>query len=271
MIEQRLSGLSSSKEIFNSAVQPYENALRESGFEVKLAYNPKKPPEKKRRRKRKIIWFNPPFNLAVKTKVGELVLNLVQKHFNRRKNPVLAKLFNKNTIKVSYCVSRNMKSKLDKHNKAILQQTVTEPDQKTCKCQVKSECPLQGNCLIESVVYKAEVTAPGTAKMAYYGLTEMCFKDRFYGHASSFRREDKKNATELSKYVWELKSLNINPTVNWSIRARAFTYRGGATHCDLCLTEKTVIALGKPNSTLNSRSEILGKCRHRLKFTLQKV
>ena len=107
--------------------------------------------------------------------------------------------------------------------------------------------------------------------MNYFGLTERTFKERFNEHMSSFRLENKRNATALSKYVWHLKDRNLNYEVKWSIRAKAFTYQGGATHCDLCLTEKTIIALADPKVTLNSRSEVMGKCRHKLKFTLSEM
>ena len=166
-----------------------------------------------------------------------------------------------------------MKSKIDKHNKSILKPIIEDPSERTCDCRPKDKpnCPLQGNCLVSSVVYKAEVTTPGTTKKTYYGLTERSFKKRFNEHNSSFRLQSKRNATELSKYVWDLKNKNLQPKVSWSIRAKAFTYKGGSTHCDLCLTEKTIIALSDPASTLNSRTEILGKCRHRFKFTLKNV
>ena len=86
---------------------------------------------------------------------------------------------------------------------------------------------------------------------------------------SSLTHEDKSAHTELSKYFWKLKNTGLEPKIKWSIKKRAYTYIGGATHCDLCLTEKTVIALANPKCTLNSRTEILGKCRHQRKFTLQ--
>ena len=76
MIEKRLNNLSSSKEVFDGAVQPYEAALRESGYKVNLSYNPTQK-LKKRQRKRKILWFNPPYNVTVKTKIGEIFLKLV--------------------------------------------------------------------------------------------------------------------------------------------------------------------------------------------------
>ena len=41
------------------------------------------------------------------------------------------------------------------------------------------------------------------------GLTEGTFKKRYNNHTSSFRNEKHKHATELSKYVWELKELDV--------------------------------------------------------------
>ena len=37
----------------------------------------------------------------------------------------------------------------------------------------------------------------------YIGFTESTFKDRFYKHKNSFKYESKRNATELSNFVWE--------------------------------------------------------------------
>ena len=194
---------------------------------------------------------------------------MIDKHFKR--HPILKKVFNRNTVKISYCNSKNMKRKIDKHNRNILEPKLQLEDQKTCSCtpQNKPTCPLRGNCLAKSIVYKADVRAPNKVKMTYYGLTEMTFKERFYQHKSSITHSEKRTATELSKYYWKLKDEGLEPNIKWSIKSKAFTYQGGATHCDLCLTEKTVIALADPKFTLNSRTEILGKCRHQRKFILQ--
>ena len=45
----------------------------------------------------------------------------------------------------------------------------------------------------------------------------------------------------------------------------------GARFCDVCLTEKTYIMLADKKESLNVRSEILNKCRHMAKFTLEKI
>jgi hypothetical protein len=39
----------------------------------------------------------------------------------------------------------------------------------------------------------------------------------------------------------------------------------------LCLSEKLAILQGDPNVTLNTRSEILSKCRHGNKFKLSNL
>ena len=104
--------------------------------------------------------------------------------------------------------------------------------------------------------------------MTYYGLTSNAFKTRYNQHKVDFRDQKKRGSTKLSNHIWELKEKNVPHEVKWSIKARAMTYKPGSRRCDLCLVEKTVIALAEPKTTLNSRSEILSKCRHKTKFCL---
>ena len=100
-IEKRISDHSSSETIFKDSLLPYEKALKESGYDMKLCYNPSKNQQKQQgNRKRNIIWFNPPFSKSVITKVGHCFLKLLDKHFP--KNHKFHKIFNRNTVKVSY-------------------------------------------------------------------------------------------------------------------------------------------------------------------------
>ena len=60
--------------------------MRNSGFNEELNYKNKDREEKTRneeksKRRRKIIWFNPPFSLSVKSNTGKLFFKLVKKHF----------------------------------------------------------------------------------------------------------------------------------------------------------------------------------------------
>ena len=90
-IEKRLSQLSSNEEIFNESAPFYEEKLHQSGYQ-RLKYSPvNTKTHSKRNHKRNIVWFNPPFNRNVSTKIGKYFLNLLDKHFPR--NHRLHKIF----------------------------------------------------------------------------------------------------------------------------------------------------------------------------------
>ena len=74
---KRITDISCNQGIFDAAKSTYEQALRNSGCSEELKYKNKDGEEKtrneeKRKRRRKIIWFNPPFSLNVKTNIGKL-------------------------------------------------------------------------------------------------------------------------------------------------------------------------------------------------------
>ena len=87
---------------------------------------------KTRCRQRKVVWFNPPYNANVHTNVGKQFMKIVNICFT--KGHVLNKIFNKNTLKLSYSCMSNMKNAVDSHNKQLLTQTRKTPvtEQKTC-------------------------------------------------------------------------------------------------------------------------------------------
>ena len=121
-VSKRISETSSNEQIFKESIPIYEEALKKSGFHEKLEYVreevDKHGKEEKKRQKRKIIWFNPPYSNNVKSNVGKQFLRLVRRHFP--KGHKLNKIFNKNTLKVSYSSMRSMSSILTSHNKKIL-------------------------------------------------------------------------------------------------------------------------------------------------------
>ena len=59
----------------------------------------------------------PPFSKNVSTNIGHRFLALVDKHFP--KDHKLRKIFNRNTIKISYSCMNNTKQVIDNHNKRI--------------------------------------------------------------------------------------------------------------------------------------------------------
>ena len=105
----------------------------------------------------------------------------------------------------------------------------------------------------------------------YYGLTEGPFKTRYYNHIHSFRNKSYKNDTELSKYIWDLQDSSQQYQIEWDIVHHAAPYKCGTRRCDVCLTEKMVIATANPATMLNKRAEIVSTCLHRAKFRYENV
>ena len=121
-IEKRISTISSSKEIFDNSKIIYEDTLKKSGFQNKLTYqqnivqNTDEHQEKKKR-KRNVIWYNPPYSVNVKTNIGKVFFKLLHKHF--LKTHKFYKVFNKNTVKLSYSSMHNMASIITSHNNTV--------------------------------------------------------------------------------------------------------------------------------------------------------
>ena len=273
-INKRVSALSCDSEVFEAAKPEYEEALRKSGFSEKMNFiepdqTPAPQTENKRKRKRKVIWYNPPFNANVKTNVAEEFLRIIDSCIPKE----YRKLFNRNNVKVSYCTMPNMAEIVQSHNARVLAPPEIPPAQ-TCNCtpryiQQHGPCPLNGVCLTECLVYKATVSVPQRRDMHYIGLAGHTFKERHYGHTSDFR--NKRTATGLSRYIWQLKDEGLERNVTWKIHKKAHPYRCGSRRCDLCLSEKLAIARADPVTSLNKRSELAKACNHQYKWKYDKV
>ena len=80
-VNERLSRLSSNKEIFDAAAPQYQEALDRSWYNHKLefsAISPTKEPGRCRKRGRRVTYFNPPFSLNVGTNIGKEFLNIIR-------------------------------------------------------------------------------------------------------------------------------------------------------------------------------------------------
>ena len=269
MVEQRISSISCDADEFNKVKEVYQKALKDSGFEEDIEF---KPPTQGRRhtRTRKVIWFNPPYNASVETNIGHKFIGIVKKHFTR--NHRYYRILHKNTLKISYSCTANMKTIIAKHNRKVLAQPATLENTGThCNCMNKANCPLDGECTRGALVYRSDVTAQRLPLQQYLGATEPMFKSRWGNHKSSFSNPLRKSETCLSKYIWSLKEQDIPFEIKWTLHKQSFPYQCGSRKCDICLSEKLEILNGDPKVLLNKRSEIMNKCRHRLKFKLSKV
>ena len=181
----------------------------------------------------------------------------------------LRKIFNRNTIKISYSCMPNVKTIIEGCNKQKLapqSETPAEP----CNCRRKEECPLQGKCRAKEIVYQATVETTNDSQ-TYVGLTQTEFKKRLSNHKKDMKSRKYENSTELSKYIWSLKDQNKQYKVTWTILGRAKAYNNATKRCNLCLLEKFYILRRRGASTLNKRTELVSACRHAKKFLLQNV
>lgn len=259
--------ISSNEQIFNEAKTPFQDALTKSGYNHLLKYNQNIPANKPKRR-RKILWYNPPFSKNVQTNISKCFLHLIRKEFPS--NHKLYKIFNRNTVKVSYCCMSNIQQTINVHNKNLLSTPPNISAPRECNCRNKSTCPMDNKCLTTSVIYQATVkTNNNTPDQTYIGLTEGTFKSRYTNHKASFNHHNKRNATELSKYIWTLKENNIIHNITWKVLRRAIPYNNISGKCQLCLWEKYYIIFKPHLGTLNKRSELISTCRHASKFLLR--
>ena len=267
MVSKRIADLSCNEDEFAKAKAPYVAALTKSGYSSTFEYS--EPTTRKRTRNRKVLWFNPPFSKSVKTNVGKLFLNLVRKHFTRQHH--FHKIFNTNTLKLSYSCMPNMASIIKQTNLRLIREPEATRDGQ-CNCNAgEEECPLDGQCLTPCIAYKADVTTTEGSEHVYLGVTEGEWKARWRNHKTSFVKREYEKSTELSKFIWKLKDRGVGFSIKWSIACHAHPYRVGTRRCDLCITEKTLIARSRHPGILNKRSEIVSKCRHRNKYTLNSV
>ena len=132
-------------------------------------------------------------------------------------------------------------------------------------CRDKHICSLSGEYLTQNVVYQARVESP-KGKETYIRLIANQFKIRFSNHTASFRNEDKRNATELSKHIWSLKE---KFAVTWKIMARAIPYSNVTKKCSLCITEKFFIICKLGASTVNKTNALASACRHTSKYLIK--
>jgi len=245
----------------------YEEALKESGHNFELKFNAsEKTGRHKKCRTKSIIWYNPPFNSEVKTQFGKEFLKILDYNFPK-KHP-FNKFLNRHTIKISYSCTKNMSAIIASHNMKLLKKEETKTNQRDCNCRIKENCPLNGKCLTQTVIYKAEIK-DGTTEKNYIGCTEGEFKTRYNNHTASLRNKNKKASTTLSSLVWQT-GQNPVPEVKWQIIKKCHRYQPGNKTCDLCISEKICILRADKNN-INKRNEIGSLCRHRNTFKLDNL
>lgn len=193
-----LSLHASSQRPFDSATAPYQKALCESNFDHKLQYKPTIMGKWKKLASKQCYVVQPPFCKSVETNIGRKFLNLVNKSF--LKGHTLRKIFNRNTLKMSYSCMNSVKQIINVHNNKLLQEDRTgakvHTNANTRNFRKKNKCPLNGKCLQFSVIYQAIMTCTTNNSAHFHNnqchesaftwnVTTMSF-DWLVGNKSSF-------------------------------------------------------------------------------------
>ena len=215
---------------------------------------------------RKVVWFNPPFCRLANINIGKYFQHLLDKHFNRD-NP-LSRIFNRNTVKISYSCTKNMYNILSNHNKRLLNEPITRdrnPDVRSCNCRNKEECPLGGRCNSRKVAYQvciSPIEQQRDGERVNIGISAGNWKQRWYHHKHSFSNPKLRYQTALSKYFWGLKDQGLSPQIKWKIVRHSSTANSFNGRCNLCLDEKiSIINFKNRKLVLKERNELVFKCR----------
>ena len=170
------------------------------------------------------------------------------------------KIFNRNTVKISYSCMPNIKNIITSHNKKILNES--EVVERKCNCLKKEECPLENQCLSTNIVYEATLSdnASNATPATYIGISETTFKLRYANHKKAFNHARYEADTELSKAVWKMKNKNMIPNITWKIRKKCAPYNQSTGKCNLCLSEKLeIIEENENKNLLNKRDELVSR------------
>ena len=131
----------------------------------------------------------PSLEFASQNQIGKKINSSTSStNVSQKKHP-LHKIFNRHTLKLIYSCMPNMKSIIASHNKTVLSNYTSTPATehvKECNCRKKEQCPLEGQCLINNIVYQAIVTTNTTTE-TYIGLATNV-KERYRNHTSPPRR-----------------------------------------------------------------------------------
>ena len=86
----------------------------------------------------------------------------------------------------------------------------------------------------------------------YIGHAGNDFKSSFINHKAFFNNHNHKNASGLSKKIWEIKENGIDYNITRNIIDKAKAYQEGSRTGNLCFSEKFYIISSK--NTINQKS-----------------
>ena len=108
---------------------------------------------------------------------------LIKRHFP--KSHRLHKIFNRNTVKVSYSCMQNMSKIYKRHNSKIA--SILCNQLTLCNCWLKEECPMDGKCQTMDAIYDCHATLPKGKWKKMYCNHKKSFNHKRYSHETTFK------------------------------------------------------------------------------------
>ena len=201
----------------------------------------------------------------MKTNIGKKFLSIVTECFPQGHK--LKKIFNRNSLKVSYSCLPNIGTKIlaDTNKKYKPNLISTTPD---CIQQRRNqECPIKNKvCNKGDNIYNASIIC-NSKTFNYIGMSAPPLRHRVATHTQSLKTPN--NQTELSAKVKELNENNINHKVEFNFLETKQSYKPESKRCSLCIVESYHILYSLLENLLNFKTEVTGKCRHRSKYKIR--
>ena len=126
-------------------------------------------------------------------------MRLIDKHF--KQDNILHKIFNRKTLKISYSCTKNISQIINSHNNELINKYHNRVNNNNvnskkieCNCKSQSDCPMDGLCNLDNVVYQAIIYPKEdiSDKKYYIGVSSTNFKIRYGNHKYCFSHEHQK-------------------------------------------------------------------------------
>ena len=111
--------------------------------------------------------------------------------------------------------TRNVASRIASHNAKMIRGSKAS-GKAGCKCRDKTSCPMPGDCKSKNIVYSALIDSE-VGFFNYYGMTSMCFKDRYNNHKYDYHN-----------YHIDIDNVNngeVNNAVNFNDNCNLFNHK----------------------------------------------
>ena len=130
---------------------------------------------RKQKQNRSIIWLSPPFSRNVTTSIAKRFFNILDLHFPKTNK--FHNLFNRNSVKVSYCFTEYLSSILKTRNKKVTHENIKPKDQ--CSCRNNNDYTLDVTAK-QLILFTNTLSQPVLIQEVYLGTAEGNFTKRYY-------------------------------------------------------------------------------------------